>query len=447
MRDYKLNNSIVKKFVRYVSLNIISMIGLSFYILADTFFIANGVGSIGLTALNLVLPLWSLVSGIGLMIGMGAGIRYSIQMGKGNKQGANRIFTHAIFMGIIVGIIITVIGILFSYDIVKVLGADETIIPLAGSYLKTLLSFSCVFILNNIVTIFVRNDNEPNLAMVAMILGSLSNIVLDYIFIFPFKLGMFGAAIATGATPILSLAVLSIHFIRKKNNFKLIKCKFNRGDIKSIISLGIPSFITEFSSGIIILIFNFTILRISYNIGVAAYGIIANLALIVVAIFTGIAQGIQPIISKSYGEGKLKDIKFIYKYGLILSLVLGMLCYLLSFNFSEEIVNLFNNEGNAELLSMAVKGINIYFSAFIIMGINIVTTSFFASINNPRKSFTISMMRGLVIVIPLILLLPNFLGMTGVWLTIPLAEVITLGISIMLIISRKEEVGSEVNRL
>ncbi|MPN33221.1 hypothetical protein SDC9_180705 [bioreactor metagenome] len=124
-----------------------------------------------------------------------------------------------------------------------------------------------------------------------------------------------------------------------------------------------------------------------------------------------------------------------------------MLCYLLSFNFSEEIVNLFNNEGNAELLSMAVKGINIYFSAFIIMGINIVTTSFFASINNTRKSFTISMMRGLVIVIPLILLLPNFLGMTGVWLTIPLAEVITLGISIMLIISRKEEVGSEVNRL
>lgn len=428
MRD-KSDNSILKVFIKYVSFNIFSMIGLSFYILADTFFIANGVGSIGLTALNLVLPLWSLVSGIGLMIGMGAGIRYSIQMGRDNKRGADRVFTHAIVIGTIVGIIITIIGILFSYDIVKVLGADETVMPLAGSYLKTLLSFSCVFILNNIITIFVRNDNAPNLAMVAMILGSLSNIVLDYIFIFTFKLGMFGAAIATGTTPILSLLVLSIHFIRKKNNFKLIKCKFNKNDIKSILSLGIPSFITEFSSGVIILIFNFTILRISYNIGVAAYGIIANLALIVVAIFTGIAQGIQPIISKSYGEGKVKDIKVIYKYGLILSLVMGVLCYLLSFKFSEEIVNLFNNEGNTELLYMAVDGIKVYFVAFIIMGLNIVTTSFFASINEGKESFTISIMRGLIVIIPLISLLPRLFGMTGVWITIPLVEVITLLIS------------------
>lgn len=428
MRD-KSDNSILKVFIKYVSFNIFSMIGLSFYILADTFFIANGVGSIGLTALNLVLPLWSLVSGIGLMIGMGAGIRYSIQMGRDNKLGADRVFTHAIVIGTIVGIIITIIGILFSYDIVKVLGADETVMPLAGSYLKTLLSFSCVFILNNIITIFVRNDNAPNLAMVAMILGSLSNIVLDYIFIFTFKLGMFGAAIATGTTPILSLLVLSIHFIRKKNNFKLIKCKFNKNDIKSILSLGIPSFITEFSSGVIILIFNFTILRISYNIGVAAYGIIANLALIVVAIFTGIAQGIQPIISKSYGEGKVKDIKVIYKYGLILSLVMGVLCYLLSFKFSEEIVNLFNNEGNTELLYMAVDGIKVYFVAFIIMGLNIVTTSFFASINEGKESFTISIMRGLIVIIPLISLLPRLFGMTGVWITIPLVEVITLLIS------------------
>ncbi|MGG7144478.1 MATE family efflux transporter [Clostridium nigeriense] len=427
-----IKNNILKDFAKYVSLNVISMIGMSFYILADTFFIANGVGSIGLTGLNLVLPLWSLVSGTGLMIGMGAGIRYSIQRGKNNERGANRVFTHAIVMGISIGIIITIIGLFFSYDIVNLLGADEIVAPLAGEYLKTLLSFSCIFILNNIITAFVRNDNEPNLAMIAMILGSLSNIVLDYVFIFPFKLGMFGAALATGTTPILSLIILSTHFIRKKNNFKLTKCKFSLSYAKGIISLGIPSFITEFSSGIIILLFNFTILRISNNTGVAAYGIIANLALIVVSIFTGIAQGIQPIISKNHGKGDAKNIRAIFKYGLITSIVLGIGCYFIGFRFSDGIVNLFNSDGDNILQSMAVDGVKIYFIAFIIMGLNIVTTSFFASINKARESFIISISRGLVVVVPLILLLPNIFGMTGVWLTIPLAEVVTLLISVIL---------------
>lgn len=436
----KIGNSVFKDFTKYVSLNVISMIGLSFYILADTFFIANGVGSIGLTALNLVLPLWSLISGLGLMIGIGAGISYSIRRGKNNERGANKVFTHAIIMGLIIGIIITVIGALFSYEIAVILGADEVVAPLASEYLKTLLSFSTVFIINYIITAFVRNDNDPNLAMIAMILGSLSNVVLDYIFIFPFKLGMFGAALATGTTPILSLIILSLHFIRKKNNFKLVKCKLKFDYIKNIISLGIPSFITEFSSGIIILLFNFTILRISNNTGVAAYGVIANLALIVVSIFTGIAQGIQPIISKSYGEGKTKNIKIILKYGIITSIVVGIVCYLIGLSFSEEIVSLFNGDGDKLLLSMAVEGINIYFSAFIIMGINIVITSFFASINNPKESLLISIMRGLVVVIPLILLLPNLFDMIGVWMTIPLAEAITILISIKLYLKYKMKV-------
>lgn len=438
-----IKNNVLKDFAKYVSLNVISMVGLSFYILADTFFIANGVGSIGLTALNLVLPLWSLITGMGLMIGIGAGISYSIKRGKNNEKGANRVFTHAMLMGLVVGVIITLIGLIFSYDIVRILGADEVVAPLAEEYLKTLLSFSCVFIINNIITTFVRNDNEPNLAMIAMILGSLSNIVLDYIFIFPFKLGMFGAALATGTTPILSLIILSLHFIRKKNSFKITKCSLSLSYVKGIISLGIPSFITEFSSGIIIILFNFTILRISNNTGVAAYGIIANLAFIVISIFTGIAQGIQPIISKSYGEGKIKNIRDIFKYGLITSIVLGVGCYLIGFNFSEGIVNLFNSEEDKLLLSMAVEGIKIYFIAFIIMGINIVTTSFFASINKAKKSFVISIMRGLVVVIPLILLLPNFIGMTGVWLTIPLTEAITLLISIKLYLKYKQEISVE----
>lgn len=435
-----MKNSILKDFTKYVSLNVISMIGMSFYILADTFFIANGVGSIGLTALNLVLPLWSLMSGIGLMIGIGAAISYSIKRGNNNESGANRVFTHAVFMGITISIIITTIGFIFSHDIVRALGADETITPLAGDYLKTLLSFSIVFIMNNIIMAFIRNDNAPKLAMIAMTLGTISNVVLDYVFIYTFKLGMFGAALATGTTPMLSLIILSFHFIRKKNNFKIIKCKINLSTIKKIISLGIPSFITEVSSGLIILLFNFTILRISNNTGVAAYGIITNLAFIVISIFTGIAQGIQPIVSKNYGEGNFNNINSIFNYGAITAIALGSICYFIGISFSEEIVNLFNSEGDKILLSMAIEGIKIYFIAFIIMGLNIVTTSFFASINKAKESFIISIMRGLIVVVPLIILLPKLFDMTGVWLTIPLAEAITLLMSFVFYI-RYRKIG------
>lgn len=436
MRE-ELSNTILKNFIKYVSFNVISMIGLSCYILADTFFVANGVGSIGLTALNLVLPAYSLVSGIGLMIGMGAGTKYSIYRGENNYEEADKIFTHAIIIGMLVGLILTIVGMLFSYDIATLLGADDNVNPLAGMYLKTILMFSCAFIINNIIICFIRNDDNPNLSMIAMLLGSFSNIILDYIFIFPFKLGMFGAAFATGLAPIISLIVLSIHFIKKRNNFKFIKCTINKIYIKMIISLGIPSFITEFSSGIIMLVFNFTILNIANNIGVAAYGIIANLALIVVAIFTGIAQGIQPIISKNYGEGKTKNVKVIYKYALITATGIGCLCYLSGMVFSEEIINIFNNEKNKELLYIANEGIKVYFTAFFIMGLNIVTTSLFSSINKAQESFIISIMRGVVAVIPLILTLPRFFGMTGVWITIPLAEIITFFIGISLYIKKK----------
>ncbi|WP_411169350.1 MATE family efflux transporter [Clostridium sp. MB05] len=426
----ELSNNIFKNFIKYVSFNVISMIGLSCYILADTFFVANGVGSVGLTALNLVLPVYSLVSGVGLMIGMGAGTKYSILRGRNNNKGANEVFTHAIIMGFLIGVILTIIGIFFSYDIAALLGADENVNPLAGMYLKTILMFSCPFIINNIMVCFIRNDNGPNLSMIAMLLGSFSNIILDYVFIFPLKLGMFGAAFATGLAPIFSLIVLSIHLIKKKNNFKLIKCKINRRYIKNIISLGVPSFITEFSSGIIMLVFNFTILNIAENIGVAAYGIMANLALIVVAIFTGIAQGIQPIISKNYGQGKGGNVRKLYHYALITAITLGTICYLMGIIFSNQIIAVFNKEQNQILLSIADEGIKIYFIAFFIMGVNIVTTSLFSSINKPRESFIISIMRGCIAIIPLILILPRIWGMPGVWITIPLAELITLIISI-----------------
>lgn len=427
------NENVYKTFSKYVSFNVLSMLGLSCYILADTIFIANGLGSNGLAALNLVLPIYSLISAVGLMIGMGAATKYSILRAENNIDRANKVFTHAIISGIVIGTVLTMAGLFFSSDIMKLLGADTTILPMANQYLKTILLFSYAFIINNILVCFIRNDKNPNLSMLAMLIGSFCNIILDYIFIFPLNMGMFGAAFATGLAPIISILILSKHFKDKKNNFRFVKYHFQMKYISMIFSLGSATFITELSSGIIMLIFNFQILEIAGNIGVAAYGIIANLALIIVSIFNGVAQGIQPIVSHNYGKENRDNLKKIYFLAILVATFIGLLFYTLVLLYPNSIISIFNKEKNKELFEIALTGMKIYFVSFLIMGINIVSTSFFSSVSKPIQSFLISFARGGVLIIPLVLVLPEFIGLIGVWASIPLAELITLFLTILCI--------------
>lgn len=206
------------------------------------------------------------------------------------------------------------------------LGANHETLGMTESYLKTIL-FLQFFLLNNIMISFVRNDNNPKLSMIAMLTGSLSNILLDYIFMFPLKMGMFGAAFATCLAPVISLGVLSIHFIRKNNGFHYIRYIFQISCLIDISALGLSAFINEISSAVVLIIFNLVILNLEGNIGLASYGIVANIALVGLAIFTGLAQGIQPIISQAYGLNDKVLLK-ILKYAIVTAIVLAVLVYL-----------------------------------------------------------------------------------------------------------------------
>lgn len=432
-----ITGSLPKVFGHYVSLNVLSMIGLSCYILADTVFVAGGVGNSGLAALNLVLPAYSFINGAGLMLGMGGATRYAVLRGEGRDAAADDVFTMTLAMGAALGCLLTLIGIFFTPALARLLGAEGETLSLSVHYLRTILLFSCAFIINNILVCFIRNDGSPQLSMAAMLAGSFSNIVLDYSFIFPMGLGMFGAALATGLAPVVSMLVLSLHFIRRRNHFRLTACTPQTRIVREILTTGLPSFVTEFSSGVIILLFNYTILRLSGTTGVAAYGVISNIALIAVAVFTGIAQGIQPIISVNYGAGRTGRVWRTYAAALLLGAVLGLLFLALGLLEADGIVGIFNREGNVEMDRIASSGIHLYFLAFLFMGANIVTTSLFASINRPGPSFAVSILRGLAAVVIFLLILPPALGMDGVWLTIPAAELTTLFVSGILLYRTK----------
>lgn len=416
-------NNILHLFIKYVSLNVLGMIGLSCYILADTFFVARGIGSDGLTALNIAIPIFNFVNGIGLMLGMGSATKYAILKAQNKNNEANIIFTNSLIYILIISVLFISVSIFFTSHIAYILGARGNINSMTNIYIKMILLFSPMFMLNNVLLGFVRNDNHPRLAMIAMLMGSLFNIVFDYIFIFPFNMGIFGAVLATVFSPIVSILILSALFIKKKNTFFIIKPNISFRKFFEISSLGVSFLITEVSSGFVILSFNIIILNIAGDVGVAAYGITANIALVIIAIFTGMGQGVQPIISINYNNQD--NINKIYKYAVILSTSISIFVYIITYLFANEITSIFNRDNIEELQRISVNGLRIYFTAFIFVGYNIITCVYFSSRDKAKQAFIISILRGFIFIMPSIFILSSIFNMTGVWLSFPVAEILT----------------------
>lgn len=428
------NNSVIKNFYKYVSLNVIGMIGISLYVLADTFFVAKALGSNGLAALNFSISIYCIVNGVGLMLGIGGATKYTVLKSQGNQHEANSVFTNTVKLGIVLGVMFAVIGIFFATPIARLLGADQNTVGMTTTYLTTILCFAPAFIMNNVILAFIRNDGNPKLSMAGMILGSLSNIVLDYVFVFPLSMGMFGAAFATGLAPIISIGLLSLHFIYKNNSFSLVRCKTKIKHICDIISLGVSAFISEVSSGVVLIVFNLVIFSIEGNIGVAAYGVVANLALVVIAMFTGVAQGVQPIASHYYAMKKPDLAKKVLKYAIYLSLCIATVIYAVTFICSSGLIAVFNSENNIKLAELATNGIRIYFVGFLFAGINIIVAAFFSATEKPKKAFVISISRGIVAVIPFVFILSTLFEMNGVWLAFVATELATCIITVIYLV-------------
>ena len=414
--------SIFSLFLKYVSANVLGMIGYSCYILADTFFIARGIGSDALAALNLVLPAYSLMNGTGLMIGMGAASRYTISSTKPEGALHRTIFTQALYVMAFAAVIFSSSGILFPDKIAAVLGADADTIGYAADYIRILLMFSPLFLGNNLLLSFVRNDGAPRLSMTGMIVGSLTNIVLDYVFIYPLGMGMTGAALATATAPVISMMIMSIHFIKKQNHFRPVRTSLSLVRWGDICTLGVSSLITELSSGVVIIIFNYLILGLNGNTGVAAYGILANIALVLVSIYTGIGQGVQPIVSRYAGKDGERQRRSLRRYALTASLFFALLSYLLIAVFAVPLADLFNREHDPVLTDIASNGMRIYFVSLFFSGINIVAAAFLSSADRPKQAFSVSILRGFVLIIPIAWGLSVLFGLTGVWMAVPVTE-------------------------
>lgn len=414
--------SCIRDFFHYTILSVLGTVGVSCYILADTFFVSKGLGTNGLTALNLAIPVYNFIHGTGLMLGMGGATRFSVCKSQKRTDEVNRVYTNTIYLALIFSVVFVLLGFFFSSQMAILLGADVSVLEMTNTYLRWLLLFAPAFILNDVLLCFVRNDGSPQLSMIAMLIGSFSNIILDYIFIFSMEMGIFGAIFATGLSPVISIVMMLPHWGRKKNTFHFVKTKIRKYIIKQDLSLGFPSLIAQLSSGIVMITFNAIILKLAGNTGVAAYGVVANISLVIVAIYTGIAQGIQPLVSTFYGVGNNRQARTILKYALVTILSVSVIVYLLIFIFAEPITAIFNSENNVELQQISVMGLKLYFISIPFVGYNIILSTFFTSIEKVLPAHILSILRGLVLIIPMAFLLSALWKMTGVWLTYPITE-------------------------
>lgn len=420
-----------RTFLRYIAQNIAGMIGLSCYILIDTLFVSVALGASGLAALNLAITVFSVISGVGQMCGVGGGTDYALRKGEGRD--ASCALSGALAAGAGFALLFALAGVFLPGRLSLLLGADETTFMLTKVYVRVTLLFAPFFIFNSILRGFVLNDGSPHLAMLSMLVSSGTNIVLDYVFMFPLGMGMFGAVLATGLSACLSTPVLLVHFGSKRCTLRPTRTLPSLHETLRMLSYGLSTLIGELASAVSLLTFNLLLMRLSGYIGVAAYGVIANTALVATSIFTGLGQGIQPLASRAYGACDSAAMDRLLSYAKATVAALSLLIFALVFLFAGPIAAAFNHDGNAQLLDIAVRGLRIYFAGYLFAGVNIAATAYLSAVSRPEHALVISLLRSCLLLIPAALLMSALLGVTGAWTSFILTEAACCVLSLVFI--------------
>lgn len=411
-----------KTFLRYLGPSIIAVVASSAYIFFDTLFIGIGVGADGLAALNFAIPMFNLYLALGLMCGIGGATLLAIAKGQGDVKRQNEWYTLTFIVNLSFGVLISIVATIWLPQLVQLLGSPSELASLVQEYLGVVVPFSWLFSVNYVLLVMVRNDGQPRLAMVAMLIGSVLNIVLDWLFVIVWQGGMQGAALATLCSPIVSVAILGGYLLfSKKATLKLQKITIKLQEIWQLLFSGSATFVMEMSAAAIIITFNMLLQNLGGSLAVSAYSILANLAIMVVAVFNGVAQDVQPLVSTNFGAQQFTRSQQVLKYALLITAGIGIVSFGIAIGIPEMLVQLFNND-TPELIPIATEALQLYALTFIFAGMNMVMIAYLQATQQTKIAFGASLLRGFgLIAINLCWLVPLF-QIQGVWLTIPITE-------------------------
>lgn len=427
------------KLIKFTLPTIAMMIFTSIYGVVDGVFVSNCVGSDAFAAVNLIMPIIMILGSVGFMIGTGGSAIVSKTLGEGKKEKANEYFSMLVYLCVVSGVILSVIGIIFTGPIAVLLGAKGSIAKDCVIYGRTVFFMLTGLFLQNAFQSFLVVAEKPKLGLFVTLLAGFTNMFLDFLFVYVLRFGVFGAALATGISQFVGSVIPIIYFAGGKNNvLKLTKCRFNKDIIIKTCINGSSEMVTNMSMSLVNILYNMQLMKYIGTNGVVAYGIIMYVGFIFVGTYMGYAVGSAPVISYHYGAGNKDELKNLFKRSLTIIIVSSVVMTLIAEIIAGYLAGIFVSYDN-NLLELTTEAIRIYAVSYLISGVNIFASSFFTALNNGVVSAVISFMRMFVFQIVMILLLPVVLGISGIWTAVIAAEVLSVVISVMFLVKNRKK--------
>ncbi|MDC7954917.1 MATE family efflux transporter [Fusobacterium simiae] len=431
---------IFKTIFKYAIPNVISMWIFTLYTMIDGVFISRFVGSTALAGVNLALPLINFIFSISIMIGVGSSTLIAIKFGENKYDEGNKIFTLATFLNLFLGIFISAMILLNIDRVINILGANkgQEVYSYVKEYLTIIVLFSMFYMSGYAFEIYIKIDGKPSYPVICVLVGGLTNLILDYLFVVVFHYGVTGAAIATGISQVASCTLLFLYIVLKAKHIKFKKLtQISMEKISKIFKTGFSEFLTEISSGILTLIYNLVILNKIGVLGVSIFGTVSYITSFITMTMIGFSQGIQPVISYYLGRKNHKNLKEILKISIVFLGLLGIFCSIFISLFSEYIGKIFFREEN--MIFYVKRVLRVYSLSYLIVGINIFVSAYFTAIKKVIYSALITFPRGILFNSILLLILPNIFGNSVIWIVSFLSELLTIFICMYLLKKIKRE--------
>ncbi|MEL5864174.1 MATE family efflux transporter [Clostridium cochlearium] len=403
---------------------IVGMLVNALYNMVDRVFIGRGVGALAISGLAVGFPLSIINMAFGMLIGIGSSTMISIKLGEKKKDEAERILGNALILIILISICLSIVGLIFLDDILKIFGASQETLPYARDYMKYIMAGALLqnigFGMNNII----RAEGNPKIAMATMLIGAIINTILDPIFIFVFKMGIKGAAIATIFAQTVSSIWVLYYFFSGKSTLKIKRenLSLHKGTIKTIMSIGISPFSMQIAASLVTTILNKNLLTYGGDLAVGAMGIINSISMLFFMPMFGINQGMQPIIGYNYGAKQYKRVRKTLKLAIMASVTIATIGFIVVEVFPTALIKIFNSD--EQLVSIGTHGIRIFLSLLPIIGFQVVSSNYFQAVGKAKIAIFLSLSRQFIFLIPMLIILPLMFGLNGVWIVGPVSDIL-----------------------
>ena len=423
--------SLKHDFVRFVSATVASLMVFSLYSMVDGLMVSIGVNEYAMSAVNLSLPFTNALFSIAVMFAVGSSTLIAIYIAQDKRHEADTLFSQNFATLLVIGVLATTLVFVFLEPFAILLGADEITLDYVKEYLIGIAPFSVCFLVSYNLEVLVKTDGYPRYALFTVITGCLTNCVLDYVAIFWLNMGVFGAAAATGISQLVTCVLYLIHFFSKKCTFHLRKFRFDPHLYARILPIGLADGVTELCTGLMIFLFNHTVLRCIGTDGVVTYTVIAYVNTVVINLMVGISQGSQPLVSFHYGKGEHDQCQKLLRYGLTTVCIIAPLLLLCVYFFAPQIVSAYLSHASDELVAYSVRAFRHYGISYLLVGFNVVIGGFLTALERPIPAISISVGRGLVLQSAVLLALAALFGGEALWYTPIISEALCLAMSVI----------------